>query len=43
MTERARLAADGARFAGPSPLPTGAGTAIEVERAVGLGAAAVHR
>ena len=39
VTELARLAADGARPAGPSPLPTGNGTAIEVERmvnAVGL-------
>jgi transposase InsO family protein len=39
VTELARLAADGARPAGPSPLPAGTGTAIEVERmvnAVGL-------
>jgi transposase InsO family protein len=34
ITELARLAADGARPAGPSPLPTGTGTAIEVERMV---------
>jgi transposase InsO family protein len=39
VTELARLAADGARPAGPSPLPSGTGAAIEVERmvnAVGL-------
>jgi len=34
LTELARLAADGARPAGPSPLPCGTGTAIEVERMV---------
>jgi hypothetical protein len=34
ITELARLAADGARPAGPSPLPAGTGTAIEVERIV---------
>jgi hypothetical protein len=34
FVELARLAADSARPAGPSPLPTGAGTAIEVERMV---------
>jgi hypothetical protein len=34
ITELARLAADGARPAGPSPLPSGPGTAIEVERMV---------
>ena len=34
ITELARLAADGAHPAGPSPLPTGNGTAIEVERMV---------
>jgi transposase InsO family protein len=34
VTELARLAADGARPAGPSPLPTGNGMAIEVERMV---------
>jgi hypothetical protein len=34
VTELARLAADGARPAGPSPLPAGNGTAIEVERTV---------
>jgi hypothetical protein len=39
VTELARLAADGARPAGPSPLPAGTGMAIEVDRmvnAVGL-------
>ena len=40
ITELARLAADGGRPAGPSPLPTGNGTAIEVERMVnGVGLA----
>jgi hypothetical protein len=34
ITELARLAADGARPAGPSPLPSGTGLAIEVERIV---------
>jgi hypothetical protein len=34
ITELARLAADGARPAGPSPLPSGTGPAIEVERMV---------
>ena len=35
VTELARLAADGARRAGPSPLsPSGTGKAIEVERTV---------
>ena len=34
VTELARLAADGARPAGPTPLPAGNGTAIEVERMV---------
>ena len=34
VAELARLAADGARPAGPSPLPTGDRTAIEVERMV---------
>jgi hypothetical protein len=34
VTELARLAADGARPAGPSPLPAGNGLAIEVERMV---------
>jgi transposase InsO family protein len=34
VTELARLAADGARPAGPSPLPAGTGTAIEIERMV---------
>jgi transposase InsO family protein len=34
VTELARLAAGGARPAGPSPLPAGAGTAVEVERTV---------
>jgi transposase InsO family protein len=34
ITELARLAADGARTAGPSPLPIGNGMAIEVERMV---------
>jgi transposase InsO family protein len=34
VTELARLAADGARPAGASPLPTGTGTAVEVERMV---------
>jgi hypothetical protein len=34
ITELALLAADGARTAGPSPLPTGSGMAIEVERMV---------
>ena len=39
VTELARLAADGARPAGPSPLPAGTGMAVEVNRmvkAVGL-------
>ena len=34
VTELARLAADGARPAGPSPLPSGTGAAIEIERTV---------
>jgi transposase InsO family protein len=34
VTELARLAADGARPAGPSPLPTGSGIVVEVERMV---------
>jgi hypothetical protein len=34
ITELARLAAGGARPAGPSPLPAGTGTAVEVERTV---------
>jgi len=34
VTELARLAADGARPTGPSPLPSGTGTAVEVERTV---------
>jgi len=34
ITELARLAASGARRAGPSPLLAGAGTAIEIERTV---------
>ncbi len=34
ITELARLAASGARPAGPSPLPAGGGTAIEVDRLV---------
>ncbi len=34
VTELARLAAAGARPAGPSPLPSASGTAIEVERMV---------
>ena len=34
VTELARLAADGTRPAGPSPLPAGVGSAIEVERMV---------
>ena len=34
VTELARLAADGARPAGPPPLPAGTGTAVEVERMV---------
>jgi len=34
VTELARLAADGARPAGPSPLPTGKGAVIEVDRTV---------
>jgi hypothetical protein len=34
VTELARLAADGARPADPSPLPAGTGTAIEVDRMV---------
>jgi hypothetical protein len=34
LIELARLAADGARPAGPSPLPSGTGRAIEVERIV---------
>jgi transposase InsO family protein len=34
VTELARLAATGARPAGPSPLPASAGTAIEVDRIV---------
>jgi hypothetical protein len=40
FVELARLAADGARPAGPSPLPSGTGTAIEIERTVnGVGLA----
>jgi hypothetical protein len=34
VTELARLAADGARPAGPSPLLSGIGTPVEVERMV---------
>ncbi len=34
VIELARLAADGARPAGPPPLPAGTGTAVEVERVV---------
>jgi transposase InsO family protein len=34
ITELTRLAADGARPAGPSPLPAGTGTAVEAERTV---------
>lgn len=34
ITELARLAADGARLAGPSPLLAGTGTVVEVERTV---------
>jgi hypothetical protein len=34
VTELARLAADGARPAGPPPLPPGTGSAVEVERMV---------
>jgi hypothetical protein len=34
ITELARLAANGARPAGPSPLPTGTGAVIEVDRTV---------
>jgi hypothetical protein len=34
VIELARLAADGARPAGPPPLPAGASTAVEVERMV---------
>jgi hypothetical protein len=34
VTELARLAADGARPAGPCPLPSGTGAAVEVERMV---------
>jgi hypothetical protein len=34
ITELARLAADGARPGGPSPLPTGNGAVIEVDRTV---------
>jgi hypothetical protein len=34
VTELARLAADGARPAGPSPLPAGKGAVIEVDRTV---------
>jgi hypothetical protein len=34
VAELARLAAEGARPAGPSPLPAGTGTAVEVERMV---------
>ena len=34
VTDLARLAADGARPAGPSPLPAGTGMAIEVDRMV---------
>jgi hypothetical protein len=34
VMELARLAAAGARPAGPSPLPTGIGTAVEIERMV---------
>jgi hypothetical protein len=42
ITDLARLAADGARPAGPSPLPSGTGQAIEVERTVnGHGLASV--
>jgi len=47
VTELTRLAANGARPAGPSPRPSGTGTAIEVERMVnaaglaGLGGAQV--
>jgi len=42
FVELARLAADGARPAGPSPLPSGTGTAIEIERTVnGVGLAAL--
>src|SRR5262249_60624768 len=32
--ELARLAANGARLAGPSPLPTGTGAVVEVDRTV---------
>ena len=40
FVELARLAADGARPAGPSPLPSGTGTAIEIDRTVnGVGLA----
>jgi hypothetical protein len=40
FVELARLAADGARPAGPCPLPRGTGTAIEIERTVdGVGLA----
>lgn len=40
VIELARLAADGARQAGPPPLPAGTGTAIEVDRVVnGVGLA----
>jgi hypothetical protein len=34
VIELARLAADGARPGGPSPLPSGNGAAVEVERMV---------
>jgi transposase InsO family protein len=34
ITELTRLAADGGRPAGPSPLPAGTGTAVEAERTV---------
>ena len=34
VTELARLAANGARPAGPSPLPAGDGAVIEVDRTV---------
>ena len=38
ITELARLAADGARPAGPSPLRAGTGTVVEVERTVNAAA-----
>jgi hypothetical protein len=42
ITELARLAADGARSAGPPPLPGGGGSATEVERTVnGVGLVAL--